>query len=96
MSNKNNIDEDLLLDIEFEMNFYEYIAGTSNFEVIPIPDLEGFIPSTEEFQLLVEDCRRRTIKLLYRVSNGKYALVFSADSDKVGMVPEDNSHGFYC
>lgn len=89
-------DKLLIDEIEFEMDFFTYIAGTPNFEIIAIPDLEGFIPNEEEYRLIYNDYRKKGIKLLYRVSNGRHALIYGADLEKIGIVPEDNPHGFDC
>lgn len=61
-----------------------------------VPDLDGFIPSPEEFKLIETELRKKGTKLLYRVSSGKTALIYSSNSEKIGIVPEDNVHGFPC
>lgn len=83
-------------DLEFELSFFNYIAGSSNYEIIPIPDLDGSVPSEDDFRFMAEECKRRGIKLLYRISAGTHAIVYSVDLDKIAIVPEDNPHGFHC
>lgn len=100
--NKNDLSEkrDLLeKEIQFELDFFSYIAKSEEFEVISLPyDLTDKHEYTEEeIQQIRIDCKKRNITLIYRVTmNSKLALVFTEDSDIIGMVPEMDSKGFYC
>lgn len=91
-----NADEQLVKEIEFELKFYSYIAGTNKFEVLPIPLLDGTYLTQEEKASIIADCRHKKIALVYRVSHGKFATVFCPDNNRVGIVPEDDPRGFPC
>lgn len=99
---RNNLPSDRELlekEIKFELDFFSYIAKTDNFEVLTLPyDLtDGHIFTEEEINLISIDCRKRSIKLIYRVTmNNQVALVFTDDIDIIGMVPESDTKGFYC
>lgn len=100
--NKTNLPSDRELlekEIKFELDFYSYIAKTDEFEVLSLPyDLtDGHIFTEEEINIISIDCRKRNIKLIYRViMNNHIALVYTDDMDIVGMVPESDTKGFYC
>ena len=83
-------------EIEFERNFYSYLVNDTNFEVIPIPDENGKFLSKEEKKLITKEAARLGIKLIYRVSHGKIATVFSPYTLKVGVMPDTDSKGFTC
>ena len=89
-------EEELVKEIEFELNFYSYIAGTNKFEVLPIPLMDGSYLTPEEKATIIADCRSKKIALVYRVSHGKYATVFVPGSTRIGIVPEDDPRGFPC
>lgn len=94
---KNKQSEDkALAHIEFELGFFSYIAGTNDFEVIAVPDFDGSIPSEEEFNFLSDEYKKQGLKLLYRISGKNCAVVCCKDLIKIGIVPEDNQHGFPC
>lgn len=93
MSKKNNLEK----EIKFELDFFSYIAGTENFEVITLPyDLtDGHLFTDEEVEQIAIDCKKRHITLIYRVSmNEQIALIYTKDSEIIGMVPESDAKGF--
>jgi hypothetical protein len=83
-------------ELNFERKFYSYVGGTDNFEVLLIPDEKGYVPTKEEIDYIEEDARIHKIKVLYRVSHGKFATVFNPETGKVGVMPENNTKGFAC
>lgn len=89
-------DDDLVKEIEFELQFYSYIAGTNKFEVLPIPLMDGSYLTAEEKASIIAECGHKKISLVYRVSHGKYATVFCPNTNRVGIVPEDDPRGFPC
>lgn len=90
------VDEQLVKEIEFELKFYSYIAGTDRFEVMPIPMMDGTMLSPEEKAMIIADCRNKKIELVYRISHGRYATIFCSNTKVVGVVPEDDPRGFPC
>ena len=88
--------EDIQQDAEFERSFYIAVCGTDEFEVIPIPDKNGYVVSHEEKTYLEAAAKRQGLKILYRISHGKYATVFDPQTGKLGIMPETNSRGFAC
>lgn len=91
-----DLTEEDIENIQFEQLFYELIAGTSLIEVLPIPDVDGSVMSSEDLQSLQEECKKRKITVLYRISHGKVATIFDPKSLKVGVVPEFSFIGFPC
>jgi hypothetical protein len=83
-------------EVEFERGFYEAVCDTDNFEVILIPDERGYILKKEDKLLLETSARQQGIKLLYRISHGKFATVFDPQTGKIGVMPETNNRGFAC
>lgn len=81
---------------EFELRAYAYVAGSDDFEILPVPDLQGEVPTPEEFRLIANDYKSKNTKLLYRVSHGSNVVVYSLDMDKIGIFPENHEHGFPC
>ena len=93
--NVNNIN-DLEQHLQFELAFFESIAGTDNFEIIPVPGLDGKRLKDEDKDLIIEYARNNKAKILYRVSLGSYAVVFDETSGRTGIIPEDSDLGFFC
>jgi hypothetical protein len=91
----NNI-KDLEQEIAFELAFFEAIAQSDNFEIIPVPTLDGKRLTDEEKSLIIANARRYKSKILYRVSLGPIAVVFDEATGKTGIVPEGSDLGFYC
>lgn len=83
-------------NLQFEIEFYSILAGTKKFQVLNIPDEDGYIPSAKDTVLLRKQVNSAGMELLYRVSVGKHAVVFSPNSELIGIVPENNSNGFSC
>lgn len=92
VNNFHNLEEHLM----FELAFFEHVAQTDNFEIIPIPGLDGKRIPDEETQLILEEARRNGSKVLYRVSLGNIAVVFDQATGKTGIMPEDSDLGFSC
>lgn len=96
------VDEQTLLEqtIKFEIDFFTYIAGCTEFEVLSLPYdyATGKELTVQEITDISLDCERRGVKLLYRTSLGdhKTALVYSADMDIIGMVSDLEPDGFAC
>lgn len=83
-------------EVEFEDMFYKSICGTDRYEVIPIPDESGNIITPQELKIIKAEAFRQNIKILYRISHGKFATVFDPQTGKIGVMPETNSRGFAC
>lgn len=83
-------------DLAFEEAFYEALADTPFFEVLPLPDDKGYYATQEEREYLKEHSHKKGYRLLYRVSLGKNAVVMSWDGKRMGIMPENNPHGFEC
>ena len=95
----------LLNEVTFERQFYESIAETEDYDVIPV-DAHYMTPSygrdTLERQALETQCERSGLKVLYRISYGTYAVILcKADEDnpskgRIGIIPESNPDGWPC
>ena len=83
-------------DFEFELKFYTEIAGTPNFQVLVIPDADGYIPTRQEMKGLKQYANKKGLDLIYRISQGNIAVVFGPRTGKVGIVPTYNPQGFPC
>lgn len=88
--------EHLEKEFEFEKAFYIAVTGTEKFDIIPIPDESGYVPTSKELKLIQLEYDRQGIKVLFRISHGKYATVYDPETGKIGMMPEGNSKGFFC
>ena len=91
---KLNLDE-LETELEFELALYAAIANNHRFEVLPIPLLDGTYLSDEEKLKIEQDCKKRGVTLLYRVSNGTQAVIFGANTTLVGIECEADPHGCF-
>jgi len=83
-------------EVEFEKIFYSSIAGTEEFEIIPIPCMDGSYLSIEEKQSIAAYAKANNKKLLFRISLGRTAVTFGEDGIVTGISPEFNAHGFPC
>lgn len=83
-------------EIAFEQSFYSIVAGTPDFEVIPIPCIDGSYLSVDEKRAIATFAKTYNKKLLFRVSLGAIALTFCEDSELIGISPEYSIHGFPC
>ena len=83
-------------EFEYEKAFYQAVTGKELFDVIPIPDESGYIPTAKELKLIQLEYKRQNIKVLFRISHGKYATVYDSETGKIGMMPEGDSKGFFC
>lgn len=87
--------KDLVVDeLAFELAFFEAIAGTDKFEIIPIN--HQFMPTPEEMELLQEQCDKDGLELLYKISHKDVATIYCAKTGKTGIIPESNTYGFDC
>lgn len=71
---------------EFQDSFLSFLAGTSQFEIIPTTDEFGEPISEENLNLIKRECKRLGFKILYSVDNGKYILVINPETMKTGIV----------
>jgi hypothetical protein len=83
-------------EFDFERAFYIAVTGTEIFDVIPIPDDSGYIPTAKELKLIQLEYNRQKMKVIFRISHGKHATVYDPDTGKIGIMPEGNSKGFFC
>lgn len=91
------LDEDeIARQLEFETVFFKAIAGTTEFEIIPIPCMDGSYLSNSEKSAIVASAVYEEKTVLYRVSLGETAIVFSKNGGKIGIVPEQEENGFQC
>ena len=84
-------------EIKYELDFFRHIAKNDEFEVLTLPyDLTNdHIYTDEEIAEISLDCKKRDIKLIYRISlNSSIAIVYTEDLDLIGMVPELDTNGF--
>lgn len=83
-------------EFEFEISFYSTIAKTEAFEIIPIPDDRGYVPTAKELKLIQLECKKMGVGLLYRLHLGKHAIIYNPkDLERIGVMPV-NSEGFHC
>jgi len=88
-------------DIEFINSFFMAVAGTENYEIVPIPDENGEIVSAKDLKLLEKECKKLNLKLIYRVSHIRLgernvATVLDPISKITGVMPDFNGIGFPC
>ena len=96
MAKPKNVLQDLAEDIQFEMGFYSYIAGSTDYEVLPIGGAEGLLLSEEDFEHIHLKAEQEGIVILYRVCLGETAIIVNPKTDKIGIVPEYSNDGFPC
>ena len=83
-------------EAQYEYAFYKHIAGSEEFDIIPIPNIDGSYLSTQEKLDIASYARTNNNKLLYRVSLGDVAVVFGLEGGLIGIQPEFCAHGFPC
>lgn len=91
--------ESISQQYDFEAAFYKHLAGScDDFQVIPIPDEHGNIPTAKDLEYFNTELKKQGVeRVLYRVSFGKFALVYNAkDLTKIGVIPETELNGFVC
>ena len=90
----------ILEEVAFEKEFYEIVANTKNYDVIPIEAVgqsPRYVRDEIERKAIEAQCEQAGMKILYRISYGSYAVVVSKDGeDLIGIVPENNSDGWPC
>jgi hypothetical protein len=91
-----DLTEDDIENIAFESLFYELLTGTTEIQVVPMPDIDGFIIPEEDLKIIKNECIKAEIKLIYRISHGKVATIFDPKTLKTGVIPEFNLIGFPC
>lgn len=82
--------------VEFELQFYAHVCDSEDFHVLAIPDSDGHIPDSSDLNKVRRQVALLGSNLVYRVSHGKFATVYSPKTGKVGVVPENNPDGFSC
>lgn len=83
-------------EVEFEHAFYSAVAGSNDFEVIPIPCMDGSYLSLEEKKSIAAYAKAHNKKIVFRISLGKTAITFGEDGKLTGISPEYSAHGFPC
>lgn len=83
-------------ELEFDQNFYRTLAGTDKFEIVAIPDPDGTVFTPEHLKIISEQCKRHGMTLLFRVSNGKFAVIYCPANQKFAIVPEGDKDGYEC
>lgn len=83
-------------EFEFEISFYSTIAKAEAFEIIPIPDSRGYIPSAKELKLIQLECKKMGVELLYKLRLNSYEIIYNPKNlERLGVMPID-SEGFDC
>lgn len=88
--------EDFKREVDYETKFFEIIAGTPNFEIIPIPCSDGSLLTVEEKLAINNYARVHNKKILYRISMGDHAIILGEDCNLIGICPEYDPRGFPC
>lgn len=85
-------------ELDFEMSFYQYIAGGEHFELIPIPYPLGYYLNESEQKYLIKQAHEKKIKLIFRIEKGDTAVVFDFHGNKTAVVPNSDNlaDGFLC
>lgn len=96
MSN-NLSNEDIMVkeELEFQTTFYQTVAGCDNVEVVPINDIHGNMISVKQLERIESRCMKNHLRMIYKVSNGKFSTVLGVDTKKVGIMPEEGNE-FTC
>lgn len=90
------LSKQIMNDLEFEIGFYAYIAESDKFDVVPVPYEDGYVITSEDYQKMMAEAEAEGITILFRLQNGKTAIVINSKTGKQGIVPENNVHGFEC
>ena len=80
----------LLEDLEeFNSKFFEHLAGTEKYEIIPTVMDDGSLLTKEQYALVKTECSRLGLKVLYEISlRGGKILYFNPETCKVGYIDE--------
>lgn len=96
----NELIDKVLDEVMFERAFYEEIAETEEYDVLPIDAVSReprYAREEIEHKAIEAQCERSGLKVLYRISYGDYAVVLCKDGgNKIGIVPETNPDGWPC
>lgn len=88
--------EEELKHYQFESKFFYILAESEDLELIPIPDYDGKNLQELEKISILEEARLEGRAVLYRISLGEIAVVFAPGGEKLGILPENELHGFFC
>jgi len=70
----------------FQDSFLSFLAGTSQFEVVPTTDEEGNQIPEKNLELIRRECTRLGFRVLYSVDYGKNVLFINPDTMKIGIM----------
>lgn len=84
---KEEYDQLLIDNQKFDEGFFEAGAGTKDFEIIPMVIEEGRTLASEELQMLLTECNRQKLRVVYRIdlSDTSYVLI-NSKTLKIGYV----------
>lgn len=73
---------------EFDNKFYEYLAESPKYEVIPTSDEEGILLTKEQLALVQRECNRLGFKILYMVNDPNAIVMINPKTLKIGYITE--------
>lgn len=69
----------------FDESFLSFLAGTSQYEVVPTTDEFGKPIPSQNLDLIRRECKRLGFKVLYSMDLGKQVLIMNPDTMKIGI-----------
>ncbi len=70
---------------DFDESFFSFLAGTSQYEVVPTTDEFGKPIPEQNLDLIRRECKRLGFKVLYSMDLGKQVLIMNPDTMKIGI-----------
>lgn len=83
------IQETLDLIEDFNGVFFEKVAKSTNYQLIPTEDENGTPLSKEQFKLIKRECVRLGTKMLYIIPQGKDTLIINPNNLRMGILNDE-------
>lgn len=79
----------LIMDLnEFDNKFFEYLAESPKYEIVPITSEEGLILTKEQIALVQRECNRLGLNVLYRIEEHNAIVMINPHTMKIGYITE--------
>lgn len=73
---------------EFDNKFFEYLAESPKYEIVPTISEEGIYLTKEQIALVQRECNRLGFKVLYRIDEPHVIMMINPKTLKIGYITE--------
>ncbi len=74
---------------DFQESVFSFLAGTSQFEIVPTTDEFGNPIPEKNLELIRRECKRLGFRVLYSVEQGGQVLFINPDTMKIAIMTHD-------